>query len=109
MKRRCILWGECSVSLCKKKERGREPVPGGAGACQSVPDSSRITSPAMRSPATGGTKAMLAGAGRPEPFVSPGVSGLRGVSSEYRTFKAGISRFFNSLRMTRHRGQTLVE
>ena len=88
MKRRCILWGECSVSLCKKKERGREPVPGGAGACQSVPDSSRITSPAMRSPATGGTKAMLAGAGRPEPFVSPGVSGLRGVSSEYRTFKA---------------------
>ena len=30
-------------------------------------------------------------------------------SSEYRTFKAGISRFFNSLRMTRHRGQTLVE
>ena len=74
-----------------------------------MPDSSRITSPAMRSPAIGGTKAMLAGAGRPEPLSLPAFQALRGVSSEYRTFKAGISRFFNSLRMTRHRGQTLVE
>ena len=46
-----------------------------------------ITSPAMISPATGGTKAMLAGAGRPEDFSSPSVCGVRGTSSEYRTFR----------------------
>lgn len=82
---------------------------------------SLITSPAIMSPTTDGTKEILPGTDRrasqfralpggqihslPQP---PCITGLIGCSFEYTTFNDFIWRAFNSLRITLASGQTLV-
>ena len=71
-----------------------------------------MTFPAIISPAAEGTKEMLpgmalrleAGSGT----ESGSGTGFKGSSLEYSTSKRGIPRFFNSFRITLHRGQTEV-
>ena len=61
-----------------------------------------------RNPATGGTKAQLAGAGRPEWRDSPANLDAFGGSSDQTTVSSRMPRFFSSWRITLQRGQTLV-
>lgn len=73
-----------------------------------TPQISLTISPAMRSPATGGTKEMLPGVARRFPVSSWVGDGVSGGSGDQHTFSFFMSLAFSSLRMTLQRGQTEV-
>lgn len=88
-----------------------------------MPVRSFMISPAIISPATDGTKAVLPGTWRRAvhfrcvpggqtqcvlQLISELSIGVRGFSLEYTTFSFLIPRFFNSYRITRAKGQTEV-
>ena len=74
-----------------------------------IPHNFLITWPAIRRPATGGTKETLPGMERfEEERASWDGAGFRGSSREYSTSRPGMPIFFSSFLITRQSGQTEV-